>query len=91
MLILSEVIIWNLNLRHLRALASIARLGSISAAAEAINLTQPAITQALAKFETHLGQPFFERRANGMTATPAEPITLAASRFVSGATEFMSK
>ena len=71
MLILSEVIIWNLNLRHLRALASIARLGSISAAAEAINLTQPAITQALAKFETHLGQPFFERRANGMTATPA--------------------
>lgn len=65
------MIIWNLNLRHLRALASIARLGSISAAVKAINLTQPAITQALAKLETQLGQTFFERRANGMTATPA--------------------
>jgi len=63
--------IWKLNLRHLRALASITRLGSISAAAEAINLTQPAITQALRKLETQLGQPFFERRANGMAATPA--------------------
>jgi LysR family transcriptional regulator, regulator for genes of the gallate degradation pathway len=63
--------IWALNLRHLRALPSIARLGSISAAAQAINLTQPAITQALAKLETSLGQPLFERRANGMIATPA--------------------
>jgi LysR family transcriptional regulator of gallate degradation len=63
--------IWKLNLRHLRALSSITRLGSISAAAEAINLTQPAITQALRKLETQLGQPFFERRANGMAATPA--------------------
>lgn len=65
------MLIWNLNLRHLRALASIARLGSISAAADTINLTQPAITQALAKLETQLGQPFFERRANGMFALPA--------------------
>jgi LysR family transcriptional regulator, regulator for genes of the gallate degradation pathway len=65
------MVIWKLNLRHLHALASIARLGSISAAAEAINLTQPAITQGLAKLETQLGQPLFERRANGMTATPA--------------------
>jgi DNA-binding transcriptional LysR family regulator len=65
------MLIWNLNLRHLRALASIARLGSISAAADAINLTQPAITQALAKLEMQLGQPLFERRANGMSATPA--------------------
>lgn len=63
--------IWNLNLRHLRALAGIARLGSISATADAINLTQPAITQALAKLEKQLAQPLFERRAQGMKATPA--------------------
>jgi LysR family transcriptional regulator, regulator for genes of the gallate degradation pathway len=63
--------IWNLNLRHLGALASIARLGSISAAADAINLTQPAITQGLARLETQLGQPLFERRANGMAASLA--------------------
>lgn len=71
MLILLQMNIWTLNLRHLRALASIARLGSISAAAEGINLSQPAITQALAKLELQLGQPFFERRANGMTPTQA--------------------
>jgi LysR family transcriptional regulator, regulator for genes of the gallate degradation pathway len=63
--------IWHFNLRHLRAMASIVRLGTISATAQAINLTQPAITQALAKVETQLGQPLFERRADGMTATPA--------------------
>lgn len=71
MLILAAMMIWNLNLRHLRALASIVRLGSISAAAEAIHLTQPALTQALTKLERQFGQPLFERRAKGMNATPA--------------------
>ncbi len=66
--------IWELNLRHLRAMASIARLRSISAAADAINISQPAITQALAKLETQLGQPLFDRRANGMVATPAADV-----------------
>ena len=71
MLILLKMTIWNLNLRHLRAMASISRLGSISAAANAIHLTQPAITQGLAKLEAALGQPLFDRRADGMTATQA--------------------
>lgn len=71
MLILWDMLVWNLNLRHLRALGVITRLGSISAAAEAINLTQPAITQALAKLESQLGQPLFERRPDGMIASAA--------------------
>jgi DNA-binding transcriptional LysR family regulator len=71
MLTLFEMIVWNLNLRHLRALAYITRMGSISAAANSINLTQPAITQAVAKLELQLGQPLFERRPDGMTATDA--------------------
>jgi len=62
---------WSLNLRHLRALAAIARLGSISAAAAEVNLTQPAITQAIAKLETQLGLALFDRRPDGMGATPA--------------------
>lgn len=61
----------DLNLRHLRAAAAIARLGSISAAAQAISITQPAITQGLAKLEMQLGQPLFERRPDGMAATEA--------------------
>ncbi len=71
LLILLDMLIWKLNLRHLRALAVIARLGSISAAAQAINLTQPAITQALGKLEAQLVQSLFERRPDGMRASEA--------------------
>ncbi|MDE2435154.1 MAG: LysR family transcriptional regulator [Sphingomonadales bacterium] len=63
--------IWHLNLRHLAAVAHIARLGTINAAAQAVNLTQPAITQALARIETQLGIPLFERRFDGMAPSPA--------------------
>lgn len=63
--------IWQFNLRHLQAAARIAQLGTINAAASAVNLTQPAITQALARLESQLGLPLFERRHDGMAPTPA--------------------
>jgi len=66
MLILKFMEISQLNLRHLHAIAAIARLGSVSAAAQAISITQPAITQALAKLESQLDQQLFERRPDGM-------------------------
>ena len=59
------------NLRHLRAAATIGHLGSISAAAQAIHISQPAITQGLAKLESMLDQPLFERRTDGMVANEA--------------------
>lgn len=71
MLSYSAMNVLGLNLRHLRAMVAIGRLGSISAAAEAVNLTQPAITQALSKLESGLGQPLFQRRPDGMSATSA--------------------
>lgn len=67
-----------LNLRHLRAAAAIVRLGSISAAAQAISITQPAITQGLLKLEAQLNIPLFERQPGGMEPTPAA--TLIAPR-----------
>ncbi len=63
--------IWDLNLRHLEAIVRIADLGTMSAAVASVNLTQPAITQALARVETTLGTQLFERRHNGMVPTPA--------------------
>jgi LysR family transcriptional regulator, regulator for genes of the gallate degradation pathway len=63
--------IWQFNLRHLRAAAEICRLGSINAAAEVVSLTQPAITQAMAKLEATLGLPLFMRRPDGMEPTAA--------------------
>lgn len=62
--------IWACNLRHLGALAAIVRVGSISAAAKAIALSQPALTQGLARLETRLGVRLFDRRPGGMTALP---------------------
>lgn len=60
-----------INLRHLTALAEIARQRSVRRAAAIIHLSQPAVTQALAHFETMLQQRLFERTGTGMTPTPA--------------------
>ncbi len=66
-----SVKLWDFNLRHLRAIALIAEFGSMSRAAQGVNLTQPAITQALARTEAILGTTLFERRHDGMVPTPA--------------------
>ena len=63
--------IWDFNLRHLAAITRISELGTMIAAAEAVSLTQPAITQALGRMEEQLGLPLFERRHNGMVETEA--------------------
>lgn len=69
---------FDLNPRHLRALSAIISRGSMSAAAEAVGLSQPALTQGLARLEQRLGAQLFERHADGMTATAAG--TLMADR-----------
>ena len=63
--------IWDFNLRHLNAVAKIAELGTMNAAALAVNLTQPAITQALSRIERLTETQLFERRHDGMAATGA--------------------
>ncbi|TRW16787.1 LysR family transcriptional regulator [Glacieibacterium frigidum] len=60
-----------LNLRHLRAVTQVAALGRIGAAAQSINLSQPAVTQALTKVEAAVGLSLFERRPDGMAGTAA--------------------
>lgn len=62
---------FDLNLRHLRALDLIVELGSMSAAAAAVNLTQPALTQGLAKLERQLGRALFDRHPDGVLPTEA--------------------
>jgi LysR family transcriptional regulator, regulator for genes of the gallate degradation pathway len=63
-----------LNLRHLRAVIAIAEGGSIGAAVRAVNLTQPAITQGIAKLEAQIGLRLFDRQASGMIPTAAAAI-----------------
>lgn len=66
------------NIRHFAALAATVRHGSVTRAARAVNLTQPALTQAIARLEADLGCALFERGASGMT--PTEPAHLLAPR-----------
>ena len=59
------------NLRHLRAFALVVDHRSISRAVEHIHLSQPAITQALAKLEERAGTKLVEHGASGMLPTKA--------------------
>lgn len=58
------------NIRHLRVCREVARKRSVSAAAASEHLSQPAVTQAVAKLEAALGVALFDRRSDGMHATP---------------------
>ncbi len=58
-----------INIRHLRAFLEVARSQSISKAKDKVYLSQPAITQALAKLESHLDTQLFERKSDGMFLT----------------------
>lgn len=56
------------NLRHLRVLLAVVETHSVTRAAETCHVSQPAVTQALAKMETTVGGPLFNRRPHGLFA-----------------------
>lgn len=64
------------NIRHLRVFREIARQGSISAAASRVHLSQPAVTQALAKLEDQLGVVLVDRQRGAMKPTAIGQIYL---------------
>src|SRR5882757_221578 len=68
--------VFDLNLRHLDALCVIDRAGSMSAGAQQVNLSQPALAQAVSKIERVLGARLFEREPGGMTPTAAGRIVI---------------
>lgn len=55
----------NISFRQLKLFESIGRLESVRRASEECNLSQPAVTQALAKLEQQVGMILVDRRANG--------------------------
>jgi LysR family transcriptional regulator of gallate degradation len=54
-----------ISFKHLKLFESIGRLNSVRRASEDCNLSQPAVTQSLAKFESLVGTRLVERRASG--------------------------
>ena len=62
--------------RNLRAFLAVARSGNLTAAAEKIGLTQPALTKTIRRVELDFGSKLFERTTRGMFLTPAGELLL---------------
>lgn len=60
-----------MNLSHLRHVVMVYRMGSFTAAAGELNVSQSSVTKAVAFVEQDLGYALFERRARGVTVTEA--------------------
>ncbi|MBY6139755.1 LysR family transcriptional regulator [Leisingera daeponensis] len=60
-----------LTLRHYEYVCAVARHGSLSAAADAVHVSQPALSAALSRVEEHLGHALFlRRRGTALALTP---------------------
>ncbi len=58
-----------MNIDQLRYASETARQGSISRAAESLYLSQPSLSEAIAKLEKELGEPIFHRSKKGVSLT----------------------
>ncbi|KVK81742.1 LysR family transcriptional regulator [Burkholderia sp. MSMB1498] len=57
------------DLRQLRAFTTIAASGSLGRAADALHVTQPALSRILKRLEDQIGAPLFERHSKGVQLT----------------------
>ena len=73
------------TLKQIAIFAKLADTGNMSEAANALALTQPALSQQLRTLETGLGLKLFERVPKGMQLTPAGRDLLSAARNVQNA------
>jgi len=71
-----------LKLRHLEVLLIISRAGSLTAAAEMLRMSQPAVSQLLADIEAALGVPLFLRGRRLQPTPYADPVLYHAERIL---------
>lgn len=77
-----------MTLTQLEAFVLVARLGSVKAAANALGVSEPAVSGALAALRQQLGDPLVVRRGNGMSLTPGgQRVVGIASQMVNLAAE----
>src|SRR4051794_28101746 len=60
----------DLDPAHLRSFLAIVRYGGYHRAAEALHLTQPAVSRHIPRLEDQLGEALFSRRGRGVELTP---------------------
>ncbi len=69
---------------QLRSFATVARLGSVSGAATALGVTEPAVSAAMAALRRDLGDPLFVRDGAGIRLTPGGERLAARASEISG-------
>ena len=69
-----------MELEQLRQLDTIARRGTISAAAEELHLSQPALSRSIRRLEQELGQELFDRTHNSATLNDAGQLAVDHAR-----------
>src|ERR1700731_5153121 len=72
-----------MTLTQLNAFVLVARLGSVTAAASALGVSEPAVSQALTALRQHLGDQLVSRGPSGMT------LTAGGSRLLSTASQIV--
>jgi LysR family hydrogen peroxide-inducible transcriptional activator len=71
---------WPMELEQLRHFLKVAELGNFTRAAEAVNLSQPALSRSIARLEEELGQPLFERRTRQVIPTDSGNLLVGRAR-----------
>lgn len=66
-----------MEIYQLRAFVTVAKLGSLTRAAEVLHVTQPAVTAQIKTLEEELGITVFDRRPGGIVLTRAGELMLA--------------
>lgn len=77
----------SLNIRHLsvrllQVFLVVAQTGSVTRAAERLHLTQPTVSLQIRRLAEELGEPLFERQADGLRLTEAGALLYAAANDV---------
>lgn len=75
-IILFNRMMYDLNYNHLRYFWAVARDGNLTRTAEALNVSQSALSVQIKKLEDRLGHALFERRGRQLHLTEAGRITL---------------
>ncbi|MFI8194083.1 LysR family transcriptional regulator [Streptomyces sp. NPDC085946] len=76
-----------MDIKQLRALVTVAEVGSVTRAAALLHLVQPAVTRQIRTLEHELGVPLFERTRQGMRPTEAGTIMVDRARRALGELE----
>jgi len=79
---ISTSVVTKLRFNQLRMLVKLSDAGSIRAAADAMNLTQPAVSRSLKDVEDLFGASLFQRSTNGLEITGEGRLALRTARLL---------